>query len=390
MKAFDAEKILQEARNITGLVDFVGNEFAEAFNQLISSINIQCEISEERWEHLHNRFLTLLLNRLWMGKDLSEHPEIHNEQINSPIIIVSLPRTGSTKLHRMLGASPDFQRLTMWQTHRFARIPGEPEGGVDKRVQQNREYEHWMQTASPDILSGHPMLTDEPEEDQWLSECTFRQPMTPVMLNAPEYSSWLMQQDPQPVYDFLLLQLKYMQWQNRQLHGDAEASKPWLLKSPNHLGMESFLTGIFANPRFIYTHRDPVEVAPSGSFMVRHFRRLYSDQWQLDDIGDALVKMVAQMATLHLQWRNTQPDLKALDLSFKDITFHGDQALRQVYSFLNLPLSEQAEKAMARWETNNRQNKHGKNSYSLSEMGMTPEDVRTLFAGYIAQYQEYL
>ena len=113
-------------------------------------------------------------NRLWFAKDLAEHPQIINEDAGSPIIIASLPRTGSTKLDRMLGALGDFHTLTLWKANMFARIPGLPDGGRTRRIAETREFEHWMYATSPEILQGHPMFTDEPDEDHLLTEYTFR------------------------------------------------------------------------------------------------------------------------------------------------------------------------------------------------------------------------
>ena len=69
-----------------------------------------------------------------------------------------------------------------------------------------------------DMLKGHPMFVDEPEEEQVLHECTFRSARIAAWFNAPIYSEWLSTQDMAPSYDYLLQQLKYLQW---QFHRDA-------------------------------------------------------------------------------------------------------------------------------------------------------------------------
>src|SRR5206468_12116787 len=90
------------------------------------------------------------------------------------IIITSLPRTGSTKLHRLLGASGDFQVVEYWKGHMFARIPGALHGGRDQRIAETRVYEKWLYEVSPDMITGHPVFTDEAEEEMQLFEYSFR------------------------------------------------------------------------------------------------------------------------------------------------------------------------------------------------------------------------
>ena len=100
MKAFDADELLNAAQEMTGLRDFGPDDFKEGYTRFISSINTQGEISDRHWERFRERVLRLLVNRLWFAKDLAEHPEIADEEIKAPVIIVSLPRSGSTKLGR--------------------------------------------------------------------------------------------------------------------------------------------------------------------------------------------------------------------------------------------------------------------------------------------------
>ena len=67
----------------------------------------------------------LLSNRLLLQKDLIDHPEIADEDVSDPIVIVGNPRTGTTKLQRMLGAHPRIQSVKLWQILFPGRLPGD-------------------------------------------------------------------------------------------------------------------------------------------------------------------------------------------------------------------------------------------------------------------------
>jgi hypothetical protein len=384
MKPFEVNRLLSTARERTGLADFGPDDYVPGLAAFIDSINAQGEISDDRRLHFEERVLRLLMNRLWFAKDLQEHPEIADEEVAPPVVIVSLPRTGSTKLHRMLGASGDFQSLLMWKAHMFARIPGSADHGKERRIQETRDYEKWMYEESPEIVTGHPMFTDEPEEDQLLGEFTFRDSYLFGLFNVPGYTQWLMQADRRPAMEYFYRQIQYLQWQARP------QTAPWLLKSPIHLGSERHVAQAFKNPRFIVTHRDPGKCMPSISSPVRYMRKLYSDVDAAAALGDALTAHFAHKALEHTQWRESVPNAPVLDLSMREITVDGPGTARKVYDFLGMPLTPAAESAMRSWERDNQLEKHGRNLYAAEEIGTTEAAIRKAFAPYIERFAEFL
>lgn len=385
MKPFTVEALLAAATAKTGLADFGPPDFLEGLTILVNGINQEAEIREDRWPHLQERLLRLLINRLWFAKDLAEHPEISDEDPGSPVVISSLPRTGSTKLHRLLGASGDFQVVTFWKANMYARIPGLEAGGEARRIQETREYERWMYETSPAVLTGHPMFTDEAEEDQWLVEDTFRHPLLFGMFDSLQYAQWIMQADMQPTFDYFVSQIRYLQWQSR-----GDRGKPWLLKTPNHLGNERHLSHYFKNPRYIVTHRDPAKSIPSVTATAMAIRRLYSDRDSSAALAAGATGLFARAAAEHMRWRDSQPEVEVLDLGFRQINEDGIGAARKVYEFLGMPMSSTAEAAMREWEEKNQREKHGKSQYSAAAIGTTDEDIRRTFAPYVERYASYL
>src|SRR5882757_1929589 len=136
MTLFKLDALLSEARDHSGLADFGPDDFLPGLKVPVDDLNRPGAVSADRAGALRQRFLRLLVNRLYFAKDLREHPEIQEEVIHAPVEISALPRTGSTKLHRLLAASGDFQALPMWKTHMFARIPGLAAGGEAQRIQE--------------------------------------------------------------------------------------------------------------------------------------------------------------------------------------------------------------------------------------------------------------
>jgi Sulfotransferase family len=384
MEKIDVDKLLKTARERTGLSDFGPPEFMQGLNILANGINTEVNIRADRWDHLRERFLRLLTNRLWFAKDLKDHPEINDEDLGSPIIITSLPRTASTKLHRMLGATGDFQTVPMWQGHLFARIPGLPDGGREQRIKETRTYEKWVYQVSPSMLTGHPMFTDEPEEDLLLGEFTFAHTFIFGMFASMSYAQWVLQADMTKTYDYLLAQIKYLQWQS-----PSERGKPWLNKTPCHFGNEAHLCRIFKSPRFIVTHRDPAKCIPSITSTTIGWREMYSVGENDANVGAGVTEMFAQGARQHMKWRDSSPQSQILDLSFNEINVDSLGTVRKVYDFFGMTLSPKAEAAVLNWEKNNPRDKHGLNKYSAAAIGTTEENIRKAFTPYIERYSTY-
>lgn len=380
MKVLDARELLQTAQDRTGLSDFGPDDFREGLDMLVKGVNADVEVRPDRVEHLRENILRLLINRLWFQKDLTEHPEILDEVIDGPIIITSLPRTGSTKLQRLLAASGDFQLVEYWKGHMFARIPGAPDGGREQRIAETRAYEKWLYEVSPDMITGHPVFTDEAEEEMQLFEYSFRTAGFGVF-GSPSHFVWLLGADPTPAYDYLKKQLQYLQWQNPQ-----DRKKPWLLKTPIHFGLESQLTRIFDNPRFIVTHRDPVKCIPSIAGVNHNWYMLYADVEPDLNGGDAMITYFGQSTDGHMAWRDDNADLQVLDISFSDITANDTEVVRRIYEAFGLALTERSLQGMREWSQRNPRNKHGGHSYSAEKFGTTDDAIRARFSRYYDRF----
>lgn len=388
MKKYDASEILSEAKLRTGLSDFGQPEFLENYTTAISSINDKQEIAQDRWDVVREYFIRLLVNRLRFAKDITDHPEILSEDLKPPVAIVALPRTGSTKLQRMLGVSDAYQNLLWWQMHMFARIPGALNGGVEERISVTKEFEHWVYKVCPDMVKGHPRYAEEPEEEQILNEFMFP-PVLSVQFSGADYTEeQLAAQDMGAVYNYMKMQLQYLQWQFHKTD-----PKPWLLKSPTNLGFEALLTQTFGqDTKIICTHRDPKNVVASIAKTAEYYRNTFSDvtnEEKQHSLGRNMLNALVFGISQHMAWRDANPQAKILDIGFKDITTLPLSVLHDVYAFTGDVVTAEIEKAVEDWETD-QQITHKKNEYSLEEFGLTEAEVNTVFAPYIERFQEYL
>src|SRR3546814_1138950 len=86
-------------------------------------------------------------NRLRIEGYFEKHPEIADEQIAAPIVIVGLPRTGTTKLHRLLSRDPRFYWMSFWESQFPVPFDNETLAEPNARLKEGRAMCELMTTA---------------------------------------------------------------------------------------------------------------------------------------------------------------------------------------------------------------------------------------------------
>lgn len=380
------EQMIQRARAATGLENFGDLFFRDGFEALVDSVNRQSDLTEQAAADYQDRMHRVLVNLLRMQYDLDRHPEILQQQLIDPVFISCLPRTGSTKLHRMLCETGKFQALLFWQGHNPARIPGQPDGGAAERRADARQYLEWLERNAPDFKIAHPMYLDQTEEELILFEFSFCSAHPTSLSRVPDYLDWLMRQDVSRLYGFLRQVLQYLQWQFHR-----EETRPWLLKCPLNLGMEQTILGEFPNAKFIATHRDPVKLVPSVCRLLEASREMYPSR-SLGSEEEMLSgsRLFCQAMDGQLAWRAAHPDAPILDLGFEQINENGLGSVEETLKFLGMDFTEEDRRSVEQWMADNRREKHGRHRYSLEDFGLTEQGVNEQFAGYIGRFADYL
>ena len=111
----DSAKIINEAKNQTGLNNFGNPLFLEGFETLIKSINQESDLNDIGLGAQEQRLTGILINLLRIENAFDKEPKILLEKIKSPVVIVGLPRTGSTMTHRLLASDPNHTAMLWWE-----------------------------------------------------------------------------------------------------------------------------------------------------------------------------------------------------------------------------------------------------------------------------------
>ena len=206
--------IVKEAESVTGLTNLGNPLFIEGFYKLVDSINHEADLTDMGIQAQHHRLMGVLVNMLRLEAEVQQHPDILDESIRTPVVIVGLPRTGSTMTHRLLAADPRHTAMLWWEGRYPAMLPGEQRGNPIERMSLGKAEVEAVMAASPDALSIHPWDYKGADEEILLLEHTFFSTVPESFMRLPSYSAWVSQQDHEHAYKQLKVMLQYLQWQN--------------------------------------------------------------------------------------------------------------------------------------------------------------------------------
>ena len=381
MTDFDVASMLDEARGATGLDDFGADDFREPLGVAARSLGTEPRLSPAGRAGERAGIVGHLTQRLLLEEWIKRYPPILDEHVGDPVVIVGLPRTGTTMLYRMLSVSTG---LTA-PLHYEARRPTPPldwdfDRATDPRVAEADAAIAAMNAAAPELVSIYPFEALAPEEDIFISAASFRTTSTQSGARVPSFEAWLAAADRVPLYRFLKRNLQLLQWQRRRTNPPVEPAR-WLLKTPDHLhGLDALLT-VWPGAKVIQTHRDPLQTIPSICSFIRTLHSLATDDVDDVGIGDAWSSMFARSTERAMTVRDGRPE-QFCDIWYDDTVHAPRKAADEVFAFLGRSLDDDAWAEMERWRDGNRREARPAHAYTLEQFGLSPDRVEREFAAY--------
>jgi len=377
----ELEAVLAEAQRRAGLDDFGDPAFLEPLERLLRSLREEARLSDVGRAMQFERNVGLLVGRLRTEQAYRRHPEIADEPLARPLVIVGLARTGTTMLHRMLASDPRWLALLWYESRNPAPLPGTDLAGdpaADPRVADAEAEVAAMLEGAPDLIAAHPMDAHAPDEEIMLVEHAFTSWNPEAFCRVPGYAGWLETVDLRPGYRYLTRLLRFLQWQKRRRGITAER---WVLKAPYHLGSLDALFEALPDARVVMTHRDPVQTIPSFASMVRTLHVLGSEDVDAGEIASHWSGKWARALERAIAARASR-EHRFLDVYYEELVADPMAQVRRIYAHADLPLTAEAEAGMRAWAVENERDRRPVHAYTLEEFGYTREGLRREFTAY--------
>jgi hypothetical protein len=377
-----SDALMEAARAASGLAEFGDLGFVERLDRYLDALSREARLSETGVQAEQGQLTRLLINRLRVHDALTRNPDAAKETVTDPVVIIGMPRSGTTKLHRLLARDDGFQILPLWKI--LNPVPLAPEGEPDPRVGMAEEFVGMLHELSPTFAAAHPMDAREPDEEEFLMEQVFLSFAAFYLARVPSYQEWALAQDFDPWYSELHQILQYLQY------SDGTSGKPWLLKAPSHTGHMDKIFEYFPNATVVHIHRDAQSTVPSLCGLIRAARGLYSDRIDLPELGDWALDHWPTQFDIYIEQRGRWESAGKtfIDVAYPDLVADAMPIAEDIYDRSGRPLTDDARAQMQAWQDDNPQHKHGRHRYELDEYGLTTARIDNAFATYRERFKE--
>jgi hypothetical protein len=378
MMTLESAQLIAAARKQTGLFSLGDDAILEGLQQLVDALNTEARLTERGVQSVQGILVGTLANRLRVEDYLARHPELPQRPIDRPMFVFGLPRTGTTLLINLLNEDSERRCLLRWEAFNSVPPPKGAELSSDSRYLTEQARLDQSIKHMPQISAIHHEDADSPTECQFAMAPSFCAQYYESMFNIPGYSRWFMQADYLPAFRYHKRLLQLLQ---------SEAPGRWTLKNPWHPLFLNALTTVYPDAQLVMTHRDPVEVVGSACSLVKHVRRMFSDEVHLPTIAATLMATFDQMIERMLAYRQRHGWDSIVDVDYGALMRDPIGEVRKLYTHFNEPFTAAAEKAMIAFLANNPKGKHGRHDYSLEEFGLSNAQVREHFRDYSARFK---
>jgi len=368
------DDLRESASRITGLTDFGPDDYSDGLRVLLDSYARDADLTPLGRRVARAGLRGALAARLLSEAGWAAHPEHAAVQIDRPIFVTGLPRSGTTALHRLLTADPAHQGLELWLAEvPQPRPPRETWAGnpAFQRIQAAYQQHH---VEHPEFMGVHYTAADTVEECWQLLRQTLRSVAFECLANLPAYSAWLAGQDWTGSY------LRHRR--NLQLIGLNDAGRRWVLKNPSHLFALDGLLATYPDALVIQTHRVPDAVIGSMCSLSAQATAGWSGAFVGTTIGDSQLELWARGLHQFQATRARYDQARFFDVDYADFTADPVGTVEAVYAHFGLPYSGAAADAIRSLHAEASQGAaRPAHRYSLADFGLRAEQVDERFGG---------
>ncbi len=373
----DEETLVQAAMKETGLTDFGSPYYREGLLQLLESLEEDAALHFAGRVANREVIVSNLINRLLLTEACKRTPAVFQRPLKPPIIILGLPRSGTTFLHRLLAMDPAHRAVPWWELAR--PVPDtNSDGQPDRRRQILQKKLHRRQKAMPDYDRKHYTRVDTPEECIWLLASTFLSPLYWAFAPVYSYLEWYKNQD--------RLQAYYEYRQLLQVLQAADPMRRLVLKSSTHTGAIGALLQAIPGALLIQTHRNPVEASVSLASLFHSAHNKMTERLDVRRMTEAILSFQVRQIARNLMARDSHPGV-IFDVYYDQLTDDPVGAVRDIYEHYGLDWSEEFEERLNYYARQNPRGKYGAHRYAPEDFGETGETISERFAAYIERFE---
>jgi hypothetical protein len=379
------DSVLAAARERTGLDDFGPADFRVRLQRLVDEWNEDNLYQVSRMV-LRDMAVRHASNRLLAQDYRKQHPGYAQEKIERPIIVVGLPRSGTTHLLNLLGSDNRLRSLPLWEVSEPLPNPNEPprEDGRDPRWVRCDEQWQMAQANSPLTTAMHPMEPDHFHEDLELMCPDFASYNYEWMSRVPLWRDAYYAEDQTPHYRYQKEMLQIMQ----HAAGDTKPRR-WVNKCPQHLEQLRVLKEVYPDATVVITYRDPVDAIQSAATMMGYGERMRYPGIDTKGLLDYWSDRVDHLLRACVADRDIWPEEQRVDVPFDMLMADPMHFVRLVHAKAGMETTAQSVAEMEHFVETHPRGKFGQVVYDLEgDFGISREKLRERFGYYFDAFPQ--
>ena len=162
-----------------------------------------------------------------------------------------------------------------------------------------------------------------------------------------------------------------------------EPLRPFVLKTPSHLGYLETLLDEFPDAHIVHAHRDPVDVIPSGASLNTTLWRTHCDDVDPHEVGRQWIERMGWACDRAMASRAGIPAGQVTDVRFTEALVDPIGTAGTVLDAVGLGLTDETIIAMEAWIAQDRKReKLPVHRYTSADFGLSDDQIRERFASY--------
>ena len=372
--AIDAEVLVEQACEATGLGDFGAPSYRDGLDHLVDSLNDEADLNDLGSASATRMLSTILVDRLRIEEWIHAHPDVENERIEHPIVVVGMSRSGTTALSHLLGHDPALRSLMRWEA--MAAVPP-PEPGTwrrDPRYLATVEADAMSDVVMPGLKALHYDPPDGPVECNQLFAHEFQGSVFWTAFPVPSFFRWTSHADLTDAYDYHHRVLQLLQSRMRGT---------WNLKGPQHGVMMETLRRRYPDAVLVATHRDPATCSASTASLMAYLHGVSSESARPQAAGRMAYNFIARCVDGLVADAARHPGREAmLHVAYEELVRDPLGTVRNLYDEMGRELSQETRRAMTEHIEQRPPGRYGVHRYRATDFGLDPGVLEERFRVY--------
>ncbi|MDV3134515.1 MULTISPECIES: sulfotransferase family protein [Mycobacterium] len=370
------DELVTRAAERAGLDDFGGDSWREGLSLLVGTCESAPGVNPGGRDFVYGQFVDALWNRLRVVDYVKNHPEIGEQRIERPVVVLGLPRTGTSLASYLLDQDPARRSLLTWEAADSVPPSAPDTLRTDPRcLKKKAELDVLAEgLKAADIPMVHWDEADGPTECLFVQNQDFKAYLWEAFMPTPEYAEWLLSADMSSAYQYERTVLQMLQ---------SRAPGTWSLKMPSHAVHIETLLATYPDVRIVWAHRDPYKSAASFLRLNYLSRAVLGADVDVDTIVPNVLHQLKEHVDRPLTTRRRIGDAQFFDLHYADLMRDPVAVMRSLYDWAGDDLTTSTEDAMLDWLAEHPQDRFGVAPYSLDGSGVTRADLEPIFAEYL-------